>query len=182
MAADFLALEQDYNRRAQALHKAGGEPLAAFRNLVRAAGQDGVLSHKTKELIALAIAIATRCEGCIVFHARACLRLGVTRAEIVEMIGEIMGHRWEVVPVPRHLLPRVPQSQGLPYSGDPYDIEPHLLLDLCKIKSELGYRDRVPVDVALERTVRYLRDNPPAGAPPFDDAAWDEAIRRAKSI
>lgn len=87
MAADFLALEQDYNRRAQALHKAGGEPLAAFRSLVRAAGQDGALDHKTKELIALAIAIATRCEGCIVFHARACLRLGVTREELIEMIG-----------------------------------------------------------------------------------------------
>ena len=87
MAADFLALEQDYNRRAQALHKAGGEPRAAFRSLVRAAGSDGTLDHKTKELIALAIGIATRCEGCIVFHARACLRLGVTRAELLEMIG-----------------------------------------------------------------------------------------------
>lgn len=87
MATDFLALEQDYNRRAQALHKAGGEPLQAFRNLVRAAGSDGALDHKTKELIALALAIATRCEGCIVFHARACLRLGVSRAELLEMIG-----------------------------------------------------------------------------------------------
>ena len=47
----------------------------------------GPLGHKTKELIALAIAIATRCEGCIVFHARACLRLGVTREELLEMIG-----------------------------------------------------------------------------------------------
>lgn len=87
MATDFLALEQDYNRRAQALHKAAGEPLAAFRNLVRATGTDGALSHKTKELIALALAIASRCEGCIVFHARACLRLGATRAELLETIA-----------------------------------------------------------------------------------------------
>jgi AhpD family alkylhydroperoxidase len=87
MTTDFLALEQDYNRRAQALHKAGGEPLAAFRALVRAAGTDGALSRKTKELIALAIGIAIRCEGCIVFHARACVRLGVSREELVEMIA-----------------------------------------------------------------------------------------------
>jgi AhpD family alkylhydroperoxidase len=84
---EFLALEQGYNARAQALHKAGGAPLKAFRDLVRATGTDGALSHRTKELIALAISIATRCEGCIVFHSRACVRLGVSRDEVLEMIG-----------------------------------------------------------------------------------------------
>jgi AhpD family alkylhydroperoxidase len=87
MSQDHLALEQGYNERAQALHKAGGAPLKAFRDLVRAAGADGALSHKTKELIALAISIAIRCEGCIVFHSRACLKLGVSRDEVLEMIG-----------------------------------------------------------------------------------------------
>lgn len=87
MSEGFLELEQGYNERAQALHKAGGAPLKAFRDLVRAAGTDGALSHKTKELIALAISIAIRCEGCIVFHSRACVRLGIGREEIVEMIG-----------------------------------------------------------------------------------------------
>jgi AhpD family alkylhydroperoxidase len=87
MATDFLALEQEYNARAQALHKVGGAPLKAFRDLARTASTDGALSHKTKELIALAIAIATRCEGCIVFHARACVRLGVGREEVLEMLG-----------------------------------------------------------------------------------------------
>ena len=87
MSKEFLALEQGYNQRAQALHKAGGEPLKAFRDLVRATGSDGALSHKTKELIALAISIATRCEGCIVFHSRACVKLGVGRDEVLEMIG-----------------------------------------------------------------------------------------------
>lgn len=61
--------------------------MAAFRSLVKAAGTDGALSHKEKELIALAISIAIRCEGCIVFHARACLRLGVSRAELLDMLG-----------------------------------------------------------------------------------------------
>ena len=87
MTTDYLALEQGYNQRAQALRKAGGEPLKAFRELVRATGTDGTLPHRTKELIALAISIATRCEGCIVFHSRACVRLGVSREEVLEMIG-----------------------------------------------------------------------------------------------
>jgi len=100
--------------------------------------------------------------------------------QIVELIGEIMGHRWEIVPVPRRLLPAIPQSQGLPYSCDPYDIEPHLLLDLTKLKSELGYRDLVPVEKALENTVRWLYDHPPSQAwLPIDYRALDEAIRKA---
>jgi AhpD family alkylhydroperoxidase len=87
MSKDFLELEQDYVARSRVLHKDGGAPLRAFRELVQAASTDGALSHKQKELIALAISIAIRCEGCIVFHSRACVRLGVTRAELLEALG-----------------------------------------------------------------------------------------------
>jgi AhpD family alkylhydroperoxidase len=87
MGKDFLELERDHVARSRALHKDGGAPMEAFRGLVKAAGTDGALGHKQKELIALAIGIAIRCEGCIVFHTRACLKLGVTRAELLEMIG-----------------------------------------------------------------------------------------------
>lgn len=87
MAKDYLALEQDYLANAKALHQSGGEPMKAFRALVQASSRDGALSHAQKELIALAISIAIRCEGCIVFHSRACVRLGVPREQILEMIG-----------------------------------------------------------------------------------------------
>jgi nucleoside-diphosphate-sugar epimerase len=60
--------------------------------------------------------------------------------QIVQMIGEIMEHPWEIIPVPGGLMPSVPQSQGRPYSCDPYYIEPHMLLDLTKIKTEIGSR------------------------------------------
>ena len=85
--ASYLELEKMYQAQSKALHKDGGEPLAAFRSVVKAASADGALSHKEKELIALAISVAIRCEGCIVFHSRACVRLGATRAEILEMLG-----------------------------------------------------------------------------------------------
>ncbi|MCS6877831.1 MAG: carboxymuconolactone decarboxylase family protein [Geminicoccaceae bacterium] len=87
LAKDYLALEQGYLARSKALHQAGGEPVKAFRALVQAASRDGALTHAQKELIALAISIALRCEGCIVFHTRACVRLGVTREQILETIG-----------------------------------------------------------------------------------------------
>ncbi len=83
----YIELEKKYQQQSKALHKDGGDAMAAFRSLVKAAGTDGVLDHKTKELVALAISIAIRCEGCIVFHARACVRLGATRAEVLDMLG-----------------------------------------------------------------------------------------------
>jgi nucleoside-diphosphate-sugar epimerase len=103
--------------------------------------------------------------------------------QIVEMIGQIVGHSWEVVPVPRELMPVVPRSQALPFSGDPYDIEPHLLLDLTSIRTELGYRDLVPVEAAMETTVKWLVEERPTVAwlsPSYPD--HDEAIRKAKMI
>ena len=87
MSKDFLDLERGYVANSRSLHKDGGAPLKAFRDLVQAAGTDGALSHKQKELIALAISIAIRCEGCIVFHTRACVKLGVSRPELLDMLG-----------------------------------------------------------------------------------------------
>ncbi len=48
---------------------------------------DGALSRKVKELMALAIAIAIGCDGCISHHAYDALRAGATTQEIAEAIG-----------------------------------------------------------------------------------------------
>jgi len=48
---------------------------------------DGALDNKTKELIALAIGVTVRCDGCVAHHAMACLDKGATREEIVEAIA-----------------------------------------------------------------------------------------------
>ena len=58
-----------------------------FAQLAQAATADGALNSKTKELIALAIGITARCDGCLAYHARAAARLGATRDEILETIG-----------------------------------------------------------------------------------------------
>ena len=44
-------------------------------------------TKKTKELIALAIGVAVRCDGCIGFHMQALLKLGASKAEIEETLG-----------------------------------------------------------------------------------------------
>lgn len=67
----------------------GGIPdvMQAFGAMNKAANSNGALDHKTKELIALGIGIAARCDGCIGFHTKALVKLGVTRAEFEEMLG-----------------------------------------------------------------------------------------------
>jgi AhpD family alkylhydroperoxidase len=47
----------------------------------------GALDSKTKVLIAQAIGVTTRCDGCIGFHTEALVRLGATRQEVEEVLG-----------------------------------------------------------------------------------------------
>lgn len=62
------------------------EVMRDFGHMSRTANEDGVLSHKEKELIAMGIAIAMRCQGCLGFHARTLVELGTTRAEFMELL------------------------------------------------------------------------------------------------
>ena len=63
------------------------DSLKAFGGLAKSATDDGALDKKTKELMALAIGVALRCDGCIGFHAKALVELGATDAEIAETLG-----------------------------------------------------------------------------------------------
>ena len=63
------------------------ETLQAFSELQKSAIQTGALDAKTKELIALAIAVAARCDGCISFHTQDSLNAGATEAEISDALS-----------------------------------------------------------------------------------------------
>jgi AhpD family alkylhydroperoxidase len=63
------------------------DTLRGFSSLAMAAGKDGALDKKTKELIAMALSVAARCDPCLGFHADALVKLGCTRAEFEEMLG-----------------------------------------------------------------------------------------------
>jgi len=63
------------------------EVMKCFSDLGRAATAAGVLDKKTKELIALALSVAARCDPCIAFHTQTLVKLGATRQEIDEMLG-----------------------------------------------------------------------------------------------
>lgn len=58
-----------------------------FKAMHEASSRDGALTAKVKELMALAISIAVRCDGCIAFHTQRALRHGATKEEFAEAIG-----------------------------------------------------------------------------------------------
>jgi AhpD family alkylhydroperoxidase len=58
-----------------------------YRQLNDAALADGAVDVKTKELIALAIAVTRECDGCIAAHAHAAVHHGATLQEAAEVIG-----------------------------------------------------------------------------------------------
>jgi len=58
-----------------------------FIAMHEAAGKNGAISAKHKELMSLGIAICIRCEGCIACHVQGSLAAGATKEEILETIG-----------------------------------------------------------------------------------------------
>lgn len=63
------------------------DTMQGFSSLAQAATKEGALDKKTKELIALAIGVSKRCDGCIGFHIKALIDLGVTKAELEETLS-----------------------------------------------------------------------------------------------
>ena len=63
------------------------ETAKGFNAMGAAAKTNGALDEKTKEIMALGIAIATRCDSCIGFHVKSLVRLGATREELCEALS-----------------------------------------------------------------------------------------------
>ncbi len=84
---DYRQLTQGISSSMAGLRQDIPEVMKGFSALAHAATQNGALDKKTKELIALAIGVAVRCDGCIGFHMQALLKLGASKAEIEETLG-----------------------------------------------------------------------------------------------
>lgn len=67
----------------------GGAPevMKGFSAIAQAALKPNALDTKTKELIALGISVAIRCDDCIAFHTKAAVAQGATRDEVLETLG-----------------------------------------------------------------------------------------------
>ena len=85
--AHFHQVQADLRDSYHALTAAIPDVMAGYGALHDAAFIEGALDIKTKELIALSIAITRECDGCIAAHGRNLARLGATTEEVAEMIG-----------------------------------------------------------------------------------------------
>jgi len=83
----YATLTRDISGQLAILRSDQPAVMKGFGDLSKASLAGGVLSEKTKELIALALAVAAHCDGCLGFHAKALVRLGATKAEVEEALA-----------------------------------------------------------------------------------------------
>jgi AhpD family alkylhydroperoxidase len=83
----YKEITHDLSSSIAKLRKEIPDVMSGFSALAHAATKEGALDKKTKELIALAIGIASHCDGCIGFHVQTLIKLGMTRQELIEMLG-----------------------------------------------------------------------------------------------
>lgn len=101
----------------------------------------------------------------------------LTLRQWVESIAAIMNHQWRIVSMPEILAK--PAMSLLPFQGP----TSHRLLDTRKVRDELGYADKVPVEEGMRRTVQWCLDHPLSREEesrqlqdPFDYEAEDRII------
>lgn len=87
MTNNYPELATDLGKSIARLRKGIPETMKGFSLMAGAATADGALDPKTKELIALAIGVAARCDGCIAFHAKAAVHHNARREEVLETLG-----------------------------------------------------------------------------------------------
>ena len=78
---------EDLKEPTRALRGRSADAWKGFGELHRAAVAEGVVPARTKELIALAIAVVKECDGCIAYHARAAAHRGATEDEVAEVLA-----------------------------------------------------------------------------------------------
>ena len=117
---NFIAQNQYLEERLAQLGREIPLPMGGFARLHKKTVDDGVLSRKVKELMALSISIVVGCEGCIAYHTHDAVQAGANRQELLETIavGVMMGGGPGSI-YAAHALDAL--EQFLPYSNDQDD-------------------------------------------------------------
>lgn len=87
MNLDWKTFTNELSGGLRELRSGTPEVMKGFSSIAQAALKADALDAKTKELIALAISVAVRCDDCIGFHAQAAYGSGASREEVLETLG-----------------------------------------------------------------------------------------------
>jgi AhpD family alkylhydroperoxidase len=84
---DWKQTIHELHVRIKELGSRSSDTLKGVALLAGAGAKTNHLDARMRELIALAVAVTTRCDGCIAFHAAEAVKLGVSDEEIAEALG-----------------------------------------------------------------------------------------------
>ncbi len=84
---DWPATTKELAAQLRNLRSSAPDVMKAFGAIAQAALEPKALDSKTKELIALGIAVAVHCDDCIGFHVKAALDRGASQEEVAETLG-----------------------------------------------------------------------------------------------
>jgi AhpD family alkylhydroperoxidase len=87
MVTDWPQFAKDLSADLRHLRTGAPDVMKAFGAIAQAATAPDALDGKTKELLALGISVAMRCDDCIAFHVKAAIERGATRDEVLETLG-----------------------------------------------------------------------------------------------
>ena len=85
--SDWPQMTKELSAQLRNLRAGAPEVMKAFAGIAQAASAAKALDSKTKELIAIGIAVAARCDDCIAFHVKAAVEHGASREEVLETLG-----------------------------------------------------------------------------------------------
>ena len=87
MMLDWDTYRKELGHRIADIGRTSPETVRGYRALGDAGAKTGVLDAKTRELIALGVAVTRQCDGCIAVHTDAAVKHGATREEVIEALG-----------------------------------------------------------------------------------------------
>jgi len=86
---DWNAYQAELTKAIPEFAKLTPDSLKGYQTLSAANAKNSLLGAKMRELISVAVAVTTRCDGCT-FHTDAALKAGATKQEIAEALGVAM--------------------------------------------------------------------------------------------
>jgi len=84
---DWNAYRSELTKSIPEFAKLSSDSLKGYQALSSANSENSLLGEKIRQLISIAVAATTRCDGCITFHTEAALKAGASKEEIAEALG-----------------------------------------------------------------------------------------------
>ena len=90
MPTDAVSFYRDWPSRMSRAKAAAPEAARGFGELYQRTMKPGALTVREKELVALGIGLALRCDACVYAHVEKALKAGATREQVIETAGVVV--------------------------------------------------------------------------------------------